>query len=695
MSTNSVLYPVSPENVSESVIQPSSEFKKEVFNVLTAIILFVVVYIFLVTVAVALAGICALGGIFIISTYPSILTLLLGIGLVGSGLLVLFFLIKFIFQRSKRDTSGLLQIHEQDQPELFAFIRQLTRETQTPFPKKIFISPDVNAAVFYNSSFLSMFFPIRKNLVIGLGLVNAINLSEFKAILAHEFGHFSQRSMKLGSYVYNVNKVIYNMLYDNHGYGKTLDGFASISGYFALFASVTVKIVQGIQGALENVYGLINRRYSNLSQQMEFHADAVAAYVSGSDHLISSLRRLESTEVVYNRVFGHYNSWYNESVRPANIYPQQTVLTKLFADDFDIPMENGLMKIDARTFANFERGRIIIKDQWASHPSTDDRETRLRRLSCYTPTNHAPAWSVFRNVEQLQKEVTDMIYRDVKFKDSPRNINVDEFKNRVYAEHKKHAIDTRYKGFFDGRNIEQVDLRTVNPSVAAASLDELLTAEVLALPQQINGLKSDISILEHIISGAWQIKSFDFDGVRYEAGDARKIESKLKEELKQHTNELRNADLRMIEFFVSKAKQRQQDDELLKKYSAFLELVQTSTSLADAHEGVITKLRPFYYGGPEQNVFTLIRELTAAEDVFYEKIQFILGQKDILEGVAAEDLRKLETFAKTRLIYFTDHYNNEAFTQLDDVLTIFESVTNDWALQAKKNHFDFLLQYLN
>ena len=47
-------------------------------------------------------------------------------------------------------------------------------------------------------------------------------MQEFKAILAHEFGHFSQRSMKVGSYVYYVNQVIFNMLYDNDSFDKMI-----------------------------------------------------------------------------------------------------------------------------------------------------------------------------------------------------------------------------------------------------------------------------------------------------------------------------------------------------------------------------------------------------------------------------------------------------------------------------------------
>jgi Zn-dependent protease with chaperone function len=130
---------------------------------------------------------------------PKIFMVIVGLGLMCLGISVIYFLIKFIFVRSKDENASRVEITENQQPRLFAFIRQLSKETHTPFPKKIFISPDFNACVFYNSGFRSMFLPVRKNLEIGLGLVNSINASELKAVIAHEFGHFSQRSMKLGS----------------------------------------------------------------------------------------------------------------------------------------------------------------------------------------------------------------------------------------------------------------------------------------------------------------------------------------------------------------------------------------------------------------------------------------------------------------------------------------------------------------
>src|SRR5262249_54383268 len=130
----------------------------------------------------------------------------------ASGLFFLF-MVKGLFKRSGSDSGVRVEATKKDQPDLFAFIQQLCRDTRAPFPHRVFLVPDVNAAVTYQESMLNLVMPAKKNLVIGLGLVNRLNLTEFKAVLAHEFGHFSQKSMKLGNYVYTANRMVADVVY--------------------------------------------------------------------------------------------------------------------------------------------------------------------------------------------------------------------------------------------------------------------------------------------------------------------------------------------------------------------------------------------------------------------------------------------------------------------------------------------------
>jgi hypothetical protein len=132
-------------------------------------------------------------------------------GLIASGLFALF-LIKGLFKGQRVPRAVYLPLKQADHPELFDFIHRIHWETESRAPRRVYVCPDVNAALIYNTSLLNLIVPPRKDLLIGLGLVNTINLIEFKAVLAHEFGHFAQRSVSFGSYLYVANKVMHDVI---------------------------------------------------------------------------------------------------------------------------------------------------------------------------------------------------------------------------------------------------------------------------------------------------------------------------------------------------------------------------------------------------------------------------------------------------------------------------------------------------
>jgi Zn-dependent protease with chaperone function len=206
----SSLYPPGPSGVPADFTQPTPKYRREVTVVLTSLVLSFLFYLFLV---IGSAWLCYW---LITASWPpppprgqrggDPTVIFRVVGIICLPLLFLY-LLKGLFKVSRPDPSLQIEITEAEQPELFAFIRQICHDTGAPPPSRVYVSPEVNAAVFYQSSVLSLVMPTPKNLLIGLGLVNVLNLSEFKAVLAHEFGHFSQKSMKVSAYVYIANKV--------------------------------------------------------------------------------------------------------------------------------------------------------------------------------------------------------------------------------------------------------------------------------------------------------------------------------------------------------------------------------------------------------------------------------------------------------------------------------------------------------
>ena len=145
-------------------IKVSENFKKMTLKAIGSIVLFIVTYFVLVILAVALTILCGILGFALVSSKINSITVMLSIGLVSMGILILIFLVKFIFKRHVTDLSHLTEITRKEEPALFRMIEDIVKEVQTDFPKKVYLSTDVNASVFYDSSFWSMFLPVKKNL---------------------------------------------------------------------------------------------------------------------------------------------------------------------------------------------------------------------------------------------------------------------------------------------------------------------------------------------------------------------------------------------------------------------------------------------------------------------------------------------------------------------------------------------------
>ncbi|QBG89964.1 hypothetical protein EYC54_00415 [Xanthomonas oryzae] len=125
----------------------------------------------------------------------------------GATFLAVFIAKALVFnKRAERDTRAL-ELTPAEQPALLAFLHQLAADAGVPRPHKVYLSAQVNAGVFYDLSLINLLLPSRKTLDIGLGLVNVLNLGELKTVLPHEFGHFSQRTMAVGRWVYIAQQI--------------------------------------------------------------------------------------------------------------------------------------------------------------------------------------------------------------------------------------------------------------------------------------------------------------------------------------------------------------------------------------------------------------------------------------------------------------------------------------------------------
>lgn len=556
MSSPQSLYPVTPLNVPLSVTNPSATFKKEVKNVLTSIILFFIVYGLLMLLSVALAIGCLYAGGFVIVNSGHILGIIAGLGIVSIGIMVFIFLIKFIFSVKKHDESGTIPLTEKEQPHLFQFIRQLTADTQTQFPKKIVLSPEVNACVYYNDSFWSMLFPVKKNLQIGLALVNSLTLSEFKAVMAHEFGHFSQRSMKLGSFVYHVNKAIYNMLYENKDFGNFIGKWGSLHWAIGIFVWVTIQLVKGIQYILQVMYGFINKNYMGLSREMEFHADAVAASVSGSNNLVTALRKTEISDICYQSVIQKADEWLADNYRLENVYSNHDEVMIKYAATNNLPLQNATPVPDETFFKNFQLHKVNIKNQWASHPPREEREAHLQQLNVDAVKDDQPAWVIFTDAELLQKKLTEQLYRTIPDHHEKETLNAAAFKERYLHDVANFSLPADYNGFYDDRQVNEMDIEAIYnlPEDTSADFNYLFSDEMTGLIKSLTGNEYDAVLLKAIVDKQIETKTFDYDGEKMENDAAPELLKKLNSEITRQKEQLQKHEEKIVSFFYHATK---------------------------------------------------------------------------------------------------------------------------------------------
>lgn len=653
------LYPPKPLNADSVSIAPSANFKKEVAGVLGSIILFFTVYVLLVIAATWLAISCFYWGVGIMAAMGSFIGIVLGLGLMALGVSIFFFLIKFVFAEKKSVNDSRVEVTEAEQPRLFAFIRALTTETQTPFPKKIFISPQVNAAVFYNSSFWSMFFPVKKNLEIGLGLVNAINMGEFKAVMAHEFGHFSQRSMKLGSFTYNVNQVIHNMLFDNDGYSKALSTWGSIHWATAIFARITVFIAQAIQWILRQMYTLVNKRYLSLSREMEFHADAVAASVAGGNNLVTALNRIELASNCYQEAVSSLNDSLSRKEASRNLFANQQVVMQQFAQTHVLPLSNGLPVITAAFTASLQNSRINFKNQWASHPTNKEREAKLNALGLAVTTTETRAWELFEGPTVLQEQLTANLYQHA-------NIAVAEltyydavaFKQEYETTAAAWRLPEAYRDFFEERIPEPSLLDTTSQEVV--NWETINTPENRALPKLYKHTEADLKLMEAIVADNSGIATFDFDGQKYKTKAAGPLVAQLRNETAALKQQLDALDKQLLTWLY-----RQHPGG----FAAFEQLTHLHTAFEKVAKEIMNVLNVFYTSN-QLTVDQVNQHIDTLKNTHEPAFKAVLQQLIDHRLIRNETLKKeVELFLINRYVYFTGNsFNNEALNSLQQLM---------------------------
>lgn len=458
------LLPPPPPNVPVDLTRATAKYKRHAWIAGFGLLAFVALYLFLTgwfcwTAYRLLSFAMSPARNTFWSFVVGVLAALLGAFLLGG----LFFI----------KTGGDSKNHEitaDDEPELFAFLNALADRVGAPRPHRVFLSPRVNASVFYDLSFVNLLLPTKKNLEIGLGLVNQLTLSEFTAVLAHEFGHFAQRSMAVGTWVYTAQQAAGQVVVARGWLDKLLDGLSAIDLRIAWIGWLMRLVVWSIRSLLDTAFRLVVLAERALGREMEFQADLVSVSVTGSDALVHALHRLGAADDAWNVALSVLAREAMRGHAVPDIFVLQSRIIEHTARILNEPNHGASPVVPTERPEEhrvFEQELAEPPRMWSTHPPNREREINAKRVYVAAELDSRSAFCLFRNADKLRQQVTASMLEKVEAKlklesNDDALAAVDErFGSTLFQE--------RYRGTYLGRAI---GLATKTPQEMADSLGD-------------------------------------------------------------------------------------------------------------------------------------------------------------------------------------------------------------------------------
>ena len=312
-------------------------------------------------------------GFFMAGRIPIKLVLILAFG----ALVTVYKMIRSLFIKIESEDPGR-SLREDEAPALWALTREVAQTVCTRPVDEIRVTPGTDMAVYERGGFKErMQDRAHRILILGVGTLNGFNQNGFRAVLAHEYGHFSHRDTAGGDVAIRVNNDMMKF------------AVAMIESGQAVWWNIAFQFLR--------VYHFLFRRISHGATRLqEVLADRVAArkysaqaFEEGLTHVIR--RTVEFEDIVYWEIT-------NASKARRNVQN----LYELKASE-ELGIEEKI---------NEAMNRPTSEDD--THPSPVERFRLARRV---TSNNElAPAglvWDLFTNRVAITDEMSSLINAQV------------------------------------------------------------------------------------------------------------------------------------------------------------------------------------------------------------------------------------------------------------------------------------------
>lgn len=478
--------------------------------------------------------------------------------LVLSVTLIAIMLKAVLFRHGHQEIRGI-EIDADSEPTLLAFIHQTADDVGTKQPRKVYLTPDMNAAVVYDLSWLNLFLPARKDLIIGLPLASQLTLSEFKALLSHEFGHFAQRTSALGRWVYTAQQVMQRFASGQDAIDNIIDSIirlpASFGGMVFMFFGgwllwVAAGFVKLVTWAIRTTFALLLRvlvmSSRALSRELEFQADQVAVSVTGSEQIVSILSKLPAIDHAWRDTLSiAQNQARRGPMVDDLIHLQDAVMQHLrrVLNDESYGRAPAVDYNERKKFRVFTTSHSNQSELWRSHPLDIDRENnaKFRYVDCEVDDRSAAL--LFGDIRSVGAAVSKLLSKE---SESKQYLNDAEAIELADARYNHLALDPKFNGCYLRAPVLQPfeNVAQIFSTSHSVGRDELYPRVIQIWTEELLELNNDLQYLQRIKDGIvvplnnevqYRGKFLRTSELAGPIRDLQASKSEVKEKLAQHT----------------------------------------------------------------------------------------------------------------------------------------------------------------
>jgi Zn-dependent protease with chaperone function len=334
------------------------------------------IYYYLSQPVVMLLVIVAAGGIilffFWVGTIPIKLVLIIGF----VALATIFYMVKSLLVRTKAEDPGRI-LTEAEAPELWTLVREVANTVKTRPVNEIRITHGAELAVYERGGITTKIQDkAERVLIVGLAALNGFSQNAFRAVLAHEYGHFSNRDTAGGDVAMRVNMDIMRLAE-------------------AMARSGTATVYNIAFQFLRFYHFLFRRITHGASRLQEILADRVAVYEYGANAFREGLMHVIRRDIEFSHIAdSEINAAYNAGRALQNLYemmPEGENINKSLEEEF-----------------NQYISRPTTEDD--THPSPNDRFKLIAQIkSKPTAPISGQVWDLFKDKNALTLEMNNLL----------------------------------------------------------------------------------------------------------------------------------------------------------------------------------------------------------------------------------------------------------------------------------------------